>query len=165
MVPHSNCASRFKHSLSSVLPTKRSVGEYTLQANDGFSVASGEGVHVGEDEVLGAVGVGGGLVLALDDGEGAEDVGDVVAGDAVEVEVAGIEAGAEVGALAFLRQTELGFWYRLESVMSSRFPSLYFFGERVRAIQMMLPTAMRPASAQRAVPRFGSLVRPIPRPR
>ena len=51
---------------------------------------------------MGAVGTECGLVLALDDGEGAEDVGGVVAGDAVEVEVAGVEAGAEVAALFFI---------------------------------------------------------------
>ena len=74
----------------------------SLEVDHGFGVAGGEGVHVGEDEVLGAVTAKGGLVLALDDGEGAEDVGGVVAVDAVEVEVAGVEAGAEVAAVFFI---------------------------------------------------------------
>ena len=39
-----------------------------------------------------------GLVLALDDGEGGEDVGGVVPVEAVEVEVEGVEAGSEVAA-------------------------------------------------------------------
>ena len=37
--------------------------------------------------------------MAADDGEGVEDVGGVCAGEAVEVEVEGVEAGAEVAAL------------------------------------------------------------------
>ena len=41
----------------------------------------------------------GGFVVAADDGEGVEDVGGVVAGEAVEVEVEGVEAGAQVAAL------------------------------------------------------------------
>ena len=67
-----------------------------------LGVAGLEGVHVGADEVVGAVFAEGGLVLALDDGEGAEDVGGVIAVDAGEVEVAGVEAGAEVAALLFM---------------------------------------------------------------
>ena len=42
-----------------------------------------------------------GFVLALDDGEGGEDVGGGVAGEAVEVEVEGVEAGSEVAAFFF----------------------------------------------------------------
>ena len=43
-------------------------------------VAGGEGVHVGEDEVAGAVAAELGLVLPADYGEGAEDVAGVVPG-------------------------------------------------------------------------------------
>ena len=43
-----------------------------------------------------------GLVLALDDGEGVQDVGGVFAGEAVEVEVEGVQAGAEVAAVFFV---------------------------------------------------------------
>ena len=42
------------------------------------------------------------FVFAADDGEGAQDVGGVIAGEAVEVEVEGVEAGAEVAALLFV---------------------------------------------------------------
>ena len=73
-----------------------------LAVNYGCSVAGLEGVHVGEDEVAGAVAAEGCLVLALDDGEGAEDVGGVLAAYAVEVEVAGVEASAEVAAFFFI---------------------------------------------------------------
>ena len=37
--------------------------------------------------------------MALDDGEGGEDVGGVVSVEAVEVEVEGVEAGSEVAAV------------------------------------------------------------------
>ena len=40
--------------------------------------------------------------MAADDGEGVEDVGGVIAGKAVEVEVEGVEAGAQVAALFFV---------------------------------------------------------------
>ena len=40
--------------------------------------------------------------MAADDGEGVEDVGGVFAGEAVEVEVEGVEAGAQVAALFFV---------------------------------------------------------------
>ena len=43
----------------------------------------------------------GGLVVVADDGEGVEDVGGVGACEAVEVEVEGVEAGAQVKALLF----------------------------------------------------------------
>ena len=59
-------------------------------------VAGGEGVVVGEDHVFGAVVAEGGFVVAADDGEGVEDVGGVCAGEAVEVEVEGVEAGAQL---------------------------------------------------------------------
>ena len=62
-------------------------------------ISGGEGVVVGEDHGFGAVGAEGGFVVAADDGEGVEDVVGVVAGEAVEVEVEGVEAGAQVAAL------------------------------------------------------------------
>ena len=40
--------------------------------------------------------------MAADDGEGVEDVGGVVFGEAVEVEVEGVEAGAQVAAFFFV---------------------------------------------------------------
>ena len=55
----------------------------------------GEGVVDFEDGALGAVVAVGGEVFAFDDGEGVEDVGGVVAGDAVEVEEGGVEFAAE----------------------------------------------------------------------
>ena len=55
-----------------------------------------------EDHGFGAVVAEGGLVVAADDGEGVEDVGGIVAGEAVEVEVEGVEAGAQVTALLFV---------------------------------------------------------------
>ena len=70
-----------------------------LDRHDCLRVAGGEGVHVGEDEVAGAVAAELGLVLAADYGEGAEDVAGVVPVQAVEVEVEGVEAGPEVPAL------------------------------------------------------------------
>ena len=68
----------------------------------GVGVAGVEGVVVGEDHVFGAVGAEGGFVVAADDGEGVEDVGGVIAGEAVEVEVEGVEAGAQVAAFFFV---------------------------------------------------------------
>ena len=59
----------------------------------------GEGVHVGKDEVAGAVASEPGLVLAPDYWEGVEDVCCVVLVQAVEVEVEGGEAAAQVAAL------------------------------------------------------------------
>ena len=50
-------------------------------------VAGGEGVHVGEDEVAGAVVAELGLVLPADYGEGAEDVAGVVSGWAGSIEM------------------------------------------------------------------------------
>ena len=70
-----------------------------LLGYDGGGVAGGQGVHVGEDEVAGAVAAACGLILAADDREGVEDVGGVLAGQAVEVEIEGVEAGAQVAAL------------------------------------------------------------------
>ena len=61
-----------------------------------------QGVHVSQDQFLGAVAAEGGLVLAADDGKGVEDVGRVIPGEAVEVEVEGVEAGAEVAAFLFV---------------------------------------------------------------
>ena len=50
---------------------------------------------VGEDRGFGAVVDEGGFVVA-DDGEGVEGVGGVLAGEDVEVEVEGVEVGAQV---------------------------------------------------------------------
>ena len=75
---------------------------WLLDRHLGFGVASGEGVHVGKDKGFGAVVAEGGLVLALDDGEGGEDVGGVVFGGAVAVEVEGVEVGPEMAALLFV---------------------------------------------------------------
>ena len=52
--------------------------------------------------MFGAVGAEGGFVVAADDGEGVEDVGGVCAGESVEVEVEGVEAGAQVAAFFFV---------------------------------------------------------------
>ena len=58
-----------------------------------------------QDDALGAVLAVGSLVLALDDGEGVHDVVHVVAGDAVEVEVGGVQGvGSEPG--RFLQATD-----------------------------------------------------------
>ena len=73
-----------------------------LDGHVGGGVAGGEGVEVGEDHGLGAVVAEGGFVVAADDGEGVEDIGGVVAGEAVEVKVEGVEAGAQVAALFFI---------------------------------------------------------------
>ena len=51
---------------------------------------------VGEERGCGAVVGEGGFVVATDDGEGVEDVGGVLAGEEVEVEVEGVGAGAQV---------------------------------------------------------------------
>ena len=64
-----------------------------------FGVPGGEGVHVRQHEVPGAVGAERRLVLPPDDGEGAQDVVRVVVVEAVEVEIQRVEAGAEVAAL------------------------------------------------------------------
>ena len=60
----------------------------------------GEGVVDFEDDALGAVLAVLGDVLAADDGEGVEDVGGVVAVEAVEVEEGGVEFRAEQEACA-----------------------------------------------------------------
>jgi len=65
-------------------------------------IAGVKSVVVGEDHLFGAVGAEGGFVVLADDGEGVEDVGGVGAGEAVEVEVEGVEAGAQVAALLFV---------------------------------------------------------------
>ena len=68
-----------------------------------IGLAGGEGVHVGEAEIAGAVGAVGGEFLAFDDGEGGVDVAHVVAvGDAVEMEEEGIQLGAEVETPGFV---------------------------------------------------------------
>ena len=53
----------------------------------------------------------GGLVLALDDGEGGEDVGGGVSVEAVEVEVEGVEAGSKVATLFSSSQGKGGPWW------------------------------------------------------
>ena len=55
-----------------------------------------------QDDALGAVFAVRGLVLALDDGEGVHDVVHVVAGDAVEVEVGGVQFAAQQEAALFV---------------------------------------------------------------
>ena len=55
-----------------------------------------------QDQVAGAVAVEGFFVFAADYGEGVEDVAGVVAAQAVEVEVEGVEPGAQVAALLFV---------------------------------------------------------------
>ena len=67
-----------------------------------LGVSSGEGVHVGEDEVAGAVAVEGGFVFLADDGEGVQHVLRVFPGQAVEVEVERVEADAQVAAFFFV---------------------------------------------------------------
>ena len=54
---------------------------------------------VREDHLLRAVSTEGGFVVPTDDGEGVKDVGRVILGQAVEVGVEGVEAGAQVVAL------------------------------------------------------------------
>jgi len=83
------------------------VGRLLLHGHVGAGVAGVEGVVVGEDHVFGAVVAEGGFVVAADDGEGVEDVGGVFAGEAVEVEVEGVEAGAQVVALFFVPDKRL----------------------------------------------------------
>jgi len=67
-----------------------------------LGVSGGEGIHVGEDEVAGAVMVEGGFVFFADDGEGVQHVLRVVFVQAVEVEVERVEAGAQVAAFFFV---------------------------------------------------------------
>ena len=81
-----------------ILQLNNEVGIF-LHGHVGDGIAGGEGVVVSEDHCFGAVVAEGGLVVAADDGEGVEDVGGVCAGQAVEVEVEGVEAGAQVAAL------------------------------------------------------------------
>ena len=81
----------------------RKRGSYFVSdSHVGVRVAGGEGVVVGEDHGFSAVVAEGGFVVAADDGEGVEDVGGVVFGEAVEVEVEGVEAGAQVAAFFFV---------------------------------------------------------------
>ena len=68
---------------------------WSLQRHSGVGVSGGEVAHLGKDTVFGAVAAELGLVVALDDGGSGEDVGGVVAGEAVEVEVVGVEAGGK----------------------------------------------------------------------
>ena len=59
-----------------------------------LGVSGGEGVHVGEDEVAGAIVAEGGFVFTVDYGESVQHVLRVFLGQAVEVEVERVEAGA-----------------------------------------------------------------------
>ncbi len=63
----------------------------------GAATAHGRGHFIVdfEDRRFGAILAMGGDVLALDDGEGLHDVLHIVAGDAVEVEVGGVEFAAQ----------------------------------------------------------------------
>src|SRR3546814_12271317 len=63
------------------------------QGQHGFGVAGGEGGHVAQHQVAGAVAAEGTLVGVADDGEGVEYVGGLVAVPAVQVEVKSVEAG------------------------------------------------------------------------
>ena len=65
----------------------------------GFRVPGGEGVHVGEDELFGAVFAELLLVLPTDYREGVEYVARVVSRQAVQVEVQRVKLGAQVTAL------------------------------------------------------------------
>ena len=58
-----------------------------------LGVSGGEGVHVGENEVAGAVAAEGGFVFTADYEEGFEHVLRVFLGQAVEVEIERVEAG------------------------------------------------------------------------
>src|SRR3546814_4937327 len=69
------------------------------QGQHGFGVAGGEGGHVAEHQVAGAVAAEGTLVGVADDGEGVEYVGGLVAVQAVQVEVQRVEAGDAVAAV------------------------------------------------------------------
>ena len=76
--------------------------------HDCVRISGGEGVHVGEDEVAGAIGAELLFVLGANDGERAEGVVGVVAGEAVEVEVEGVEPGAQVTAFLLASQMKGG---------------------------------------------------------
>jgi hypothetical protein len=66
------------------------------------SYGSDHGIVDLEDGVFGAVVAVGFFVFAFDDGEGIHDVVNVVALDAVEVEVGGVEFAAEQEAAVFV---------------------------------------------------------------
>ncbi len=65
-----------------------------LNRHHRLRVSGRQGVHVGEDEVAGAVVVEGGFVFFADDGEGIQHVLRVFPCQAVEVEVERFETGA-----------------------------------------------------------------------
>ena len=71
----------------------------SLHRHHRLGIPVGEGVHVRQHEVPGAVGAERRLVLPPDDGEGAQDVVRVVVVEAVEVEIERVKAGAQVAAL------------------------------------------------------------------
>ena len=74
----------------------------SLHRHLNIRIAGVKSIVIGQNHLLRPVGAEGGFVVAADDGEGVEDVGGVIAGEAVEVEVEGVEAGAQVAALFFI---------------------------------------------------------------
>src|SRR3546814_2457758 len=76
------------------------------QGQHGFGVAGGEGGHVAQHQVAGAVAADGTLVGVADDGEGVEYVGGLVAVQAVQVEVQRVEAGDAVAAVFGVPRSE-----------------------------------------------------------
>jgi len=90
---------RFKLQIA-LIPIDR--GLKRLNRHYGLGIAGGEGVHVGEDEVTGAVAAEGGFVFLADDGEGVQYVLRVFPGQAVEVEVERVEAGTQMAAFLFV---------------------------------------------------------------
>jgi len=81
------------------------VGRRGIEAG-AVGLARGDGLSHGvvdlEDDAFGAILAVCGLVMAADDGEGVHDVGDVVAGDAVEMEVGRVQLAAEEEAAVFV---------------------------------------------------------------
>ena len=73
-----------------------------LHRHHRLRIAGCQGIHVGEDQVAGAVAAEGVFVFAADYGEGSQHVAGVVAAQAVEVEVERVEPGAQVAALLFV---------------------------------------------------------------
>ncbi len=63
------------------------VGPARLHGDDRLHVAGGGGVHLGEDEAMGAVPAELGFILSLDYAEGAEDVAGVGPRRAIETKV------------------------------------------------------------------------------
>ncbi len=63
------------------------VGPARLHRDDRLHVAGGEGVHVGDDEAMGAATAGLGFILSLDYAEGVEDVAGVGPRRGIETKV------------------------------------------------------------------------------